>query len=491
MHDEIRIAGGRIAGSRAGEVRVWRGIPYAKPPVGDGRWRAPQPAPAWNGVRDATCFGADSVQTPMPASRAPAMSEDCLYANVWAPADAASGERPVMVWLHGGGFIGGSGADARCEGTALARRGVVVVTFNYRAGLFGYLAHPALSREANGRSGNYGLLDQLAALAWVQENIGAFGGDPTKVTVFGVSAGSASIALLLTSQAAEGLFHRAILHSPGTARPLAVLPDAERAGAALGEDIDALRELPAAQLFTLTSKLSPAMRGLTTPRLLRPIRDGVLVPEDERDAFAVGHLHPMPLIVGTNSDEGTLLTRSWPIASVADQRALLAANFAADLERAKQLYPAANDAEAKPAIAAAFADTQFNDGARLLVRAMTRLGMPCWRYLFTRRRPGEHNGPHHGDEVGHVFGNLAAGRGFEPMPFDEVDVMVSNAMAGAWVAFAAGGEPKVPGLPLWSPYDAALNDGPLAFGDRIEPVSDARADQLDFLDAYFANRSSS
>ncbi|MDQ2735463.1 MAG: carboxylesterase family protein, partial [Pseudomonadota bacterium] len=156
MPDEIRVGSGRIAGSGDGTVRVWRGIPYAAPPVGAGRWRAPQPVPVWDGVRDATRFGADSVQAPMPASRAPSMSEDCLYANVWSPADAAPGERPVMVWLHGGGFVGGSGADARCEGTQLAGRGVVVVTFNYRAGLFGYLAHPALSGEANGRSGNYG-----------------------------------------------------------------------------------------------------------------------------------------------------------------------------------------------------------------------------------------------------------------------------------------------------------------------------------------------
>jgi para-nitrobenzyl esterase len=488
MQTEIRIASGRVAGTSDGTVRLWRGIPYAAAPVGRGRWRAPQPLRAWPGVRDATRFGADSVQAPLPASRAPSVSEDCLYANVWSPADAAPGERPVMVWLHGGGFVGGSGADARCEGTALARRGVVVVTFNYRAGLFGYLAHPALSEEGDGRSGNYGLLDQLAALAWVRDNIAGFGGDPAQVTVFGVSAGSASIALLLTSPAAKGLFHRAILHSPGTARPLASLAEAERAGLALGTDIEALRGLPAEQLFALTSKLTPAMRGLTTPRVLRPIRDGALLPEDERDAFAAGRLHAMPIIVGTNSDEGTLLTRNWPVATLADYDAVMAANFAGDLERACALYPAQSDAEAKAAVAQAFADTQFNDGARLLLRAMTRLGMPCWRYLFARRRPGQHDGPHHGDEVGHVFANLDAGRGGAEMPSDATDIAVSNAMAGAWVAFAGSADPNAPGLTSWARYDAASNDGPLAFGDRIASVSDARAERLDFLDTYFASR---
>jgi para-nitrobenzyl esterase len=227
------------------------------------------------------------------------------------------------------------------------------------------------------------------------------------------------------------------------------------------------------------------MRGLTTPRVLRPIRDGVLISEDERDAFAAGRLHAMPIIVGTNADEGTLLTRSWPVATVADYRAAMAANFSADAERAMALYPATNDGEAKAAIAEAFADTQFNNGARLLLRAMTRLGPPCWRYLFSRRRPGQPDGPHHGDEVGYVFGNLAAGRGSEDLPFDEIDAAVSNAMAGAWTAFARGAAPNADGPVAWSRYDPEVNDGPLAFGDRIEAAPDERSARLDFLDGYF------
>ncbi len=206
---------GRIVHVAREAVHVFQGIPYAAPPVGPLRWRPPAPAAAWSGTRDASVFGPDSPQAANARLRGAGMSEDCLHVNVWAPAAAAAGSLPVMVWIHGGGFAGGSGSDVRSDGSLLASQGVVVVSFNYRAGLFGFLAHPALSRESpDGVSGNYGLLDQLAALRWVRDNIAAFGGDASRVTVFGVSAGSASISLLLTSERARGLFQQAILHSP-------------------------------------------------------------------------------------------------------------------------------------------------------------------------------------------------------------------------------------------------------------------------------------
>ena len=486
---EVGTTRGRVSGALHGSVRAWKGIPYAAPPVGGLRWRAPQPMPAWSGLRPALAFGPDFPQAPSPLLRAGAMSEDCLYLNVWAPAQAEPGSLPVMVWLHGGGFVGGSGADARCDGALLAQQGVVVVSFNYRSGAFGYLSHPMLSRESAQRaSGNYGLLDQLAALQWMRDNIAGFGGDAARVTAFGVSAGSASVALLFTVPAADGLFQRAILHSPGTARPLATLADAEALGATLGPDIDALRALSAAQVFALTPRLNPTVRGLTTPRVLRPIRDGWLIREDERPAFLAGRLHKMPLVVGTNLDEGSLLTRAWPVHTAADNRALIEANFARAFDEAWAFYGTERDADAKGRVAEAFADTQFNCGARLLLRAMTRQGERCWRYLFTRRRPEQGDGPHHGDEVGYVFGQLAVGRTARPEPFDAIDETVSRAMMRAWVAFARDGDPNADGSPAW-PVFSVHDERHLEFGDTIATGTDRRRAQLDFLERYYSEQS--
>jgi len=489
---EVDTESGRVAGALepGGRVRSWKGIPYAAPPVGTLRWRPPQPCARWAGVRPALRYGADFPQAANRVRHAPGMSEDCLFVNVWSPvATAGAGPGlPVMVWLHGGGFVGGSGADARTEGQHLAARGVVVVSFNYRSGLFGWLAHPALSEEARGlggvrTSGNYGLLDQMAALRWVQRNIAAFGGDPARVTAFGVSAGSASIALLLTLAQAEGLFQQAILHSPGTARPLAGLAQAEATGLRLGEDLDALRQLDAQQLFARTAEVNPAVRGLTTPRVLRPIRDGHFVQEDERAAFLAGRVRRMPVIVGTNADEGTLLTSGWPVATAAEARALIEANFPRAPQEAWALYGASGDGQARAGVAEAFGDTQFNDGARLLLRAMSRVEPRSFGYRFTRRRPGRADGPHHGDEAAYVFGHLAVGRTNEPEPFEAIDIAVSEAMANAWVAFATQGDPNAAGLPTWPAYVPPAECW-LEFGDRFQPVANPHTARLDFLDRY-------
>ncbi len=469
----------------AAGVRVFRGIRYAEAPVGPLRWRPPVPVAPWRGERDARVFGNDCPQSAQKPSRAPAQSEDCLFLNVWAPLEPAATRLPVMVWLHGGSFVGGSGADARCDGAALARRGVVLVTLNYRVGLFGFLAHPALSAESEeGISGNYGLLDQLCALRWVRDHIGAFGGDASNVTLFGVSAGSASASLLLTSPLARGLFHKTILQSPGAARPLASLRDAAQAGAQLGEDIAALRALDAATLLGKTSVLVPRTRGLTTPRMLRPIRDGWVLCEDERPAFQAGRLHAMPLLVGSNSDEGSSLTATWPLQSVADYEAVVQRDFGDAVEKVHALYPAPADAMARPRVAEMFADTQFNYGARLLAQSMARMGQPTWRYVFTRRRPGQVDGPHHGDEVRHVMGTLAT---LEPAAHDAVDAALSDCIGAAWVAFAAHGDPQVTGGPRWPAYDVA-SDPYLELAGAPQPGQGWRRAQLEFLEHLYAQR---
>lgn len=492
MHDESRtefatveVRQGWLRGRQDDDVASFLGVPYAAPPVGGLRWRPPQPASGWQGVRDALAFGPDFPQAVNPRFRAARQDEDCLYLNVWTPSLDADAALPVMVWVHGGGFTGGSGSDQRSDGARLAGEGAVVVSLNYRSGLFGFLAHPALSREsAQGVSGNYGLLDQLAALAWVRENIDSFGGDRSRITAFGVSAGSASLSLLLASPQAKGAFDRAILHSPGAGRPLATLAEAEQAGLQLGSGIMELRALSAREVLDRTSLLNPAVRGLTTPRVLRPIRDGWLLPQDERPAFQAGRMHAMPLIVGSNADEGTLLTRAWPVDSLAAWRGQVEHNFGPAAMEAAALWRARTDGEARSAVAEMFADTQFNYGTRLLAQCMAPLEPRTFKYLFTRRRPHQADGPHHGEEMAHAFGNVdAAPPGVAP-DFDAVDEALSATMRRYWVAFAAQGDPNGAGLPRWDAYRPA-DDNHQVLGDTVRADGAWRRPQLDFLERFY------
>lgn len=479
----VRTQAGPVVGI-GGPVHAFLGIPYAAPPVGELRWRAPQRVTPWRDERPALQFGDDFPQAPNTLLRAARRSEDCLYLNVWTPADASPGSLPVLVWLHGGGFVAGSGSDVRCDGAAFAAAGAVVVTLNYRSGLFGFFAHPSLSnRSPSGTSGNYGLLDQIAALQWVRDNITAFGGAPERVSLFGVSAGSASIALLLTCPQARGLFQRAMLHSPGTCRPLASLADAEAAGLRLGDDIDALRRLDANALFAKTPLLVPAMRGLTTPRVLRPIRDGWLVPQDELAAFDAGRFQPMPLLLGTNEDEGTKLTASWTVTTRADYDALLASSFGPLAAQAAALYPADDDAGVRARVGELFGDTQFNYGTWRLGCASADAGQPTYRYVFRRRRPGLADGPHHGDEVAYVFDTLDLQRAQGGFDVDDTDRAVAAAMHGAWLRFAQTGDPNGGDLPTWPRLDRQ-GQVHLAFGDAIVAGSGWRVPQMHFLDAF-------
>jgi carboxylesterase type B len=485
----VKTETGMVAGAAlASGIRVWKGIPFAAPASGELRWRPPRPAAAWQGVRDATAFGPDCPQPPPPpggpsSSRSTVKSEDCLNLNIWAPAAAKAGAKlPVMVWWFGGSFLVGSPSDAMFDGESYAREGVILITANYRVGLFGFLAHPALTAESPHRSSsNYGLLDQLAGLRWIRDNIANFGGDPERVTVFGVSAGSASISLLLTSPLAKGLFQQAILESPGAFRPLASLAEAEEYGLKLGTDVAALRRMSPEEVLSKIPLFVPKMRGLTTPRVLRPIRDGWVIPEDERDAFAAGRFNAMPVVVGSNRDEGTVFTGAWPIKTQAEYRAFAGENFGAALDEAFTVYPARDEAEIRERVAEMFADSQFNYGVWALARAMAKSGV--WRYLFLRRRPGDSDGPHHGGEVPYVFGAFAAAQAKRGGSYDAADQRLSAAMMASWVRFARSGDPAGDGLD-WAPYDPA-RDNYLEIGDTPRPASGWRKQQMEFLDRFF------
>jgi para-nitrobenzyl esterase len=484
----VQTRSGMVSGAPAGDgITVFKGLPYAAPATGSLRWRPPQPPPSWSGVRAMTEWAPDCPQGRGQASdgyRAGRQGEDCLVLNVWTPADAAGEKLPVMVWFYGGSFIFGSGSDLRSDGTGYARKGVVLVTVNYRLGLFGFLAHPALTRESpEGFSGNYGVLDIIAALGWIRDNIAGFGGDPDRVTLFGVSAGAALISLLLTAPAAAGLFQRVILESPGAMRPLATLAEAEEAGAVLGNDIAALRRLPWQEVLARTGQLVPKMRALTHPRVLRPICDGVVIPEDDRTAFVTGHFHAVPAIVGTNADEGSSMVAGWTVKTIADWRRLVAENFAGREDEALAAYPVASDADVPGRVAEAFADTQFNYGAAGVARALAGRGAPVWRYRFTRRAPHLADGPHHGGEVSYVFNNLPDGP-----DYDATDRALAATMQDIWVRFAATGNPNGAGLPEWPGAGTAEEDRILVFGDRVAAQTVRRPPQLAFLDRLYDAR---
>jgi len=479
----VAVESGLLSGA-GDDVICFKGIPYAAPPVGDFRWRPPQPPPAWSGVRGATEFGADALQAKTPRTRAPRMDEDCLTLNVWTPARRGSEKLPVMVWLYGGSFVAGSASDPRCDGESFARKGVVLVTINYRVGVLGFLAHPALTAESeHGSSGNYGTLDVLAALAWIKRNIAAFGGDPERVTLFGVSAGAALISLLLTSPLTKGLLQQTIQQSPGAFRPLSSLQEAETEGLKLGADIDALRRLSAEEIFAKTPLLVPKQRGLTTPRVLRPIRDGWVIRRDERDAYGRGEILAVPSIVGTNADEGSKLTAAWDITSTDALDKLIAESFGNSAPQARALY--AGDGNVRASVAAMFADTQFNDGARGVVRGLVAKGAPVYRYLLLRQRPGC-GPPNHGDDVPYVFASLAAAAKLDAAPYNDADERLAETMQDAWVRFAATGDPNGSGLPRWPASDAEERylelDAPIGVGRGW------RKAQLDFLDDYFAQQ---
>ena len=453
---QATVVGGALRGVEGGGVAAFKAIPYAAPPVGALRWRPPEPAPGWSGVRDATKVGVICLQRynatdngvgPLPAS------EDCLTLNVWTPARPHP-RLPVMVWIHGGGFVNGSGTAALYDGSALARQGVVVVTLNYRLGRFGFFAHPALSAESpTGPLANYGLMDQIAALRWVQDNIAAFGGDPGQVTIFGESAGGIAVNTLMASPSARGLFSKAIVES-GAGRSvyprLARLnttsePSAEDRGVAFlksigveAKDAAALRAIPA-----------EAIAAAPDPSVFDgfgPIIDGRLVPMSVPDAFAQALEAQVPYIVGSNSLEFPIPAAQLPGALTAMLR--LPPPAQAGLAAA---YPDRAAYEAH-----VLSDIIFGEPARYLAGLHAANGQPTWLYRFSALSPsmrGKLAGAPHASEREYVFETLSA----SPWPTGGDDAKVAAAMSGYWTSFAKRGDPNGGGRPKWPGFTKAAD----------------------------------
>jgi para-nitrobenzyl esterase len=502
VSDPVRVEQGLLSGTNgtSANVRVYRGIPYAAPPVGDLRWKAPQPPASWQGVRKATEFSKACWQTQYPASAAiyqaklPPLSEDCLYLNIWTSAKSAKEHLPVMVWIHGGGFTRGSGTTDAYDGDILSRKGAVIVTINYRLGMFGFFAHPALTAESEHHaSGNYALLDQIAALRWVQKNIAAFGGDPNRVTIFGESAGSWAVNVLMASPLAKGLFQRAIGESGGSFSPMKTLADAEKEGGYLADSLISPRHPAADQQAPAKTpgEVLKSLRAISAEDLLkasdaettRAIVDGWVLPQDIATIFAEGKQNDVPLIVGYNADEGTALA---PQATQLQAGLFIAAahqRYGPLAPQMLKIYPAASDQQAISSFYSAYRDQAFGWEMRTWARMETKTGhQPAYLYYFSHRPPGPQSaklGAFHASEIAYVFGNFPW-----PFPWDDSDKKLSDAMTSYWMKFAATGNPNGDDLPKWPAY-AAKDDQSLEFGDKISVQTDINKAGLDFFDSYY------
>ena len=473
----ISVDGGQIAGTSADGVRAYKGIPFAAPPVGELRWKAPQPVVPWSGVKAADTFGSQCMQQPYPANSpyasAPApTSEDCLYLNVWTAAGAGE-KRPVMVWIHGGAWTRGSGATPTYDGTAFAKKGVVVVTANYRLGPFGFLAHPELTAEsAHHSSGNYAILDHIAALTWVQKNIAAFGGNPAHVTIFGESAGSWSVNVVQATPLAKGLFHRAIGESGAQFARTARLADAEKGGVALAaavgaDSLKALRSVPAEKILAVQSFRT----GVNV--------DGWVLPEDVRSLFSQKKQSDVPVLIGSNANEWTTLSNPAQFPKTLDDfHTRMAAQFPGLAAELNAVYPVKSDADIAGAMLDLGRDQTFTLEMRTWARMVVASGRKAFLYQFTRVPPGPNPawGAYHASEIAYVFNNLSS----RPWATD-VDRRLADQMSSYWVNFATSGDPNGKGLPSWTPYDTGTEPY-LDLGDAVQVRNHLLKAQLDFLE---------
>jgi para-nitrobenzyl esterase len=496
----VKIDTGWVSGSGVG-VRVYKGIPYAAAPTGQLRWKPPQPAQPWKGILVAKNFPANCPQIPIVPGP---QSEDCLGLNVWTPAHAASAKLPVMVWIHGGGFQIGASSQSAYDGEALAARGVVLVSINYRLGILGFLAHPALDRESpQGVSGNYALLDMVAALQWVKRNIGVFGGDPDNVTIFGESAGGTAVCLLMVVPQAEGLFQKVVSESAAWMfGPISHLTESwygrmpmTKFGERLGTDLAAMRAMSVAELLKTLPPPLPRTDAAERGEAYMPVVDGWVIPDDPARLFATGKFHHVALVAGTNADEGTLMGGP-PVHTVAQYRKWAAEKVGAFADRLLSLYPASTDAEAYAAAAKSSGDLVFLYGTRSVLRADAKVNPNTFQYQFTRiNGVGRqiHWGAFHASEIPYVwetlpdsvYGTKVAIFGdfsINPDTYNDQDKRLSQAMSAAWVAFAKTGSPNGPELAHWPAFTDW--ESYMEFGDQIAAKQSLRKAQVDFMSDF-------
>ncbi|CAE6737563.1 carboxylesterase/lipase family protein [Paraburkholderia aspalathi] len=499
ISSQVVLLSGTVQGTQrdANGVMAFKGMPYAAAPVGQLRWRPPQPAPVWQGTRDATAFGARCEGSPLlgPAPAGNVQSEDCLTVNVWTAAQTAGEKRPVMVWIHGGGFQTGvpTPASPTTDGSGLAADGVVLVSLNYRLGVFGFLAHPALDSEGT-PSGNFGLQDQIAALKWVRSNISRFGGDPDNVTIFGQSAGAMSVGILMSSPLAHGLFQKAIGESgafwDSEHGSLQTLAEARVRGEALatqlaGGDINGLRAISADALLTAApwSIQNDPVTGAFSPSV-----DGYVLPDSPANVFAHGRQSHVPLLAGRNGAEGVIfMSGALPHDSAASFEAAAAAQFGPGrLSEFLDNYPASSDTVTVASAQTLIGDLRINEQSWEWIQLQRQTGAaPVYAYQFNYNSPYL-PAPVHASEVPFVFGTLTPQPAAPAVAPGTQDRALSNQMMNYWINFARTGNPNGPGLPCWPAY--AINGSQvMLFGTTSHAAPESDTSRLRFLRSFRFN----
>jgi len=488
----IQLLSGPIIGSTENDVCIFLGIPYAAPPLGNLRWKPPQEVAPWTDVRSSTIYGSSC---PQPGQRDnDTFSEDCLYLNVWTPAEKAEARLPVMVWIHGGAFNFGSGSQPEYDGKNLALKGVVVVTLNYRLGPLGFLAHPLLTDESeHGTSGNYGLLDQIAALQWVQKNIAAFGGDRDRVTIFGQSAGSRSVSLLMISPLSAGLFHRAIAESGGP------IIGSEYLNPNFNGNMANLSKMSQQLISKLgcdqAGDILAAMRNKSAQEIIEaancktdlfdddalffaPVLDNNVLPENPLTTFLKGQQHDVPLIAGSTRNEGTLYLMNEKALSPEKYISFLKSRFGARYTLALEMFPAQKPADIASAIDTILTVAANAQPAQLMAQSMEQKKSRGYLYQFTRlpnTALAHQLGVHHGAELAYVFGNLLPAESY-----NDTDRKLAEAMMAYWVNFAKTGDPNQQGLLEWPPY-IGTTDINMEFSDDIHLNQYLFEKEIDFI----------
>lgn len=515
--EAVKTQNGMVSGfyNKDKSIKEFSGIPYAAPPVGDLRWKAPEPVQSWDGVRQLTHFSDAAMQSKAPPILSKLLglslgtnellrnsgiksnekvSEDCLYLNIWSGAKSNSERRPVIVYIHGGSFVFGSGSMDLYNGENMAKKGVVFVNINYRLGIFGFMSNPELTKESEyNASGNYGILDQIAALKWVKNNIAEFGGNPDNVTIAGESAGSGSVNILMASPLAKGLFHRAIGESgaffsmeskESGGNPSPTLAEAEQNG------VEFQKSLKKASLEDMRKMSAKDLLKASKNETIVPNIDGYVLPDTVYNIFEEGKQNDVPIIVGSNSDEGSLLTLPWPAYGAVDaaEFKIIAEKRYGDMTNdLLKLYPADTDSQAVKAQVEIPRDQLFTWQMNTWAKLQSKTGKSkAYYYYFNRVQPGPRRfmelGAYHSAEIAYAYNNLDKMN----LPYTEVDRNLSDVMSSYWVNFAATGDPNGETLPTWSEYTEE-SDQAMELGDNIRMIETPNKAGLALFDVHEAN----